>query len=220
MVEVSTSTLDIEEENAVKTFYNIETAKTDYFHIDAMDGKFVDNNNLEKMKKYALEIHTVSRTPLDVHLMVQNPKSVIDDFIDYGADRITFHLEVCRDKEEALDIIKYLIENGVKVGLAINPDTEVEKVYEFLPYIHMVLIMTVVPGKGGQKLIPETLEKIRNLREYCDKNDIDLDIEVDGGINDVTAKDVINSGANILVSGKYILTSENCAEAIKKLKEE
>ena len=220
MVEVSTSTLDVEEENAVKTFYNIETAKTDFFHIDVMDGKFVENNNVEKMKKYSLELHTISMTPLDVHLMVRDPKSMIDDFIDHGADRITFHLEACKNNEEILSIIKYLIENGVKVGLAVSPDTEIEAVYEYLEYIHMVLVMTVIPGKGGQSLIPETLEKVEKLRKYCDENDMDIDIEVDGGINDITAKEAVKAGANILVSGKYILNSDNYAESIKKLKEE
>lgn len=220
MAEVSISTLDVKEENAVNTFYNVETAKIDYFHIDAMDGKFVEKNNLEQMKDYALKIHTICMTPLDVHLMVENPREVIDDFLDQEPDRITFHLEVCRDKDDALSIIRYLIENGVKVGIAVSPDTDIEKLYEYLPYVHMVLIMTVIPGKGGQALIPETLEKVRKLKEYCDKNDLDIDIEVDGGINDVTGKEAVNAGANILVAGSYIWKAENYKDAVSKLKEE
>lgn len=219
MAEVSVSTLDVKEENSVNTFYNVETAKIDYFHIDAMDGKFVEKNNLEQMKDYALKIHTVCMTPLDVHLMVENPKEVIDDFIDQEPDRITFHLEACTDKDEVLDIVKYLIENGVKVGIAVNPDTDIQKVYEYLPYIHMVLVMTVIPGKGGQALIPETLDKVRNLKEYCDKNDLDIDIEVDGGITDITGKDAKDAGANILVAGSYIWKSEDYKSAVAKLKE-
>lgn len=219
MAEVSVSTLDVKEENSVNTFYNVETAKIDYFHIDVMDGKFVEKNNLEQMKDYALKIHTVCMTPLDVHLMVENPKEVIDDFIDQEPDRITFHLEACTDKDEVLDIVKYLIENGVKVGIAVNPDTDIQKVYEYLPYIHMVLVMTVIPGKGGQALIPETLDKVRNLKEYCDKNDLDIDIEVDGGITDITGKDAKEAGANILVAGSYIWKSEDYKSAVAKLKE-
>lgn len=218
MAEISISTLDIDEENAVSTFYNVETAKINYFHIDAMDGKFVKNNNLRKMKDYALKLHTITMTPLDVHLMVENPKEIIDEFLDQEPDRITFHYEACKDSNEIINIIKYLIENGTKVGIAVSPDTEIEKIYEFLPYIHMVLVMTVVPGVGGQSLIPSTIDKIKTLRKYCDENDLDIDIEVDGGINDVTAKDVIDAGANILVVGSYVWNSEDYIEAIKKLK--
>lgn len=218
MAEISISTLDIDEENAVSTFYNVETAKINYFHIDAMDGKFVKNNNLRKMKDYALKLHTITMTPLDVHLMVENPKEIIDEFLEQEPDRITFHYEACKDNNEVMSIIKYLIENGTKVGIAVSPDTEIEKIYEFLPYIHMVLVMTVVPGVGGQSLIPSTIDKIKTLRKYCDENDLDIDIEVDGGINDVTAKDVIDAGANILVVGSYVWNSEDYIEAIKKLK--
>lgn len=220
MVEVSVSTLDVKEENAVNTFYNVETAKIDYFHIDAMDGKFVERNNLEQMKDYALKIHTICMTPLDVHLMVKNPKEVIEEFIDQEPNRITFHLEACRNKDEVLSISRYLIDNGIKVGIAISPDTEIEKIYEFLPYIHMVLVMTVVPGKGGQGLIPETLDKVRELRKYCNENDFDIDIEVDGGINDITGKEAMRAGANILVAGSYIWKSDDYKTAVSRLKEE
>lgn len=216
--EISISTLDIDEENAVSTFYNVETAKIDYFHIDAMDGKFVKNNNMEKMKDYALKINTICMTCLDVHLMVENPKEIIEDFVDYNPDRITFHLEACKDKEEVMDIIKYLSENGIKAGIAINPDTDISKVYEFLPYIHMVLVMTVVPGLGGQSLIPGTLDKVSTLKKYCDENDFDIDIEVDGGINDVTSKKAVEAGANILVVGSYVWKSDDYTAAINKIR--
>ncbi|MCI9093459.1 MAG: ribulose-phosphate 3-epimerase [Coprobacillus sp.] len=216
--EISISTLDIDEENAVSTFYNVETAKIDYFHIDAMDSKFVKNNNMEKMKDYALKINTICMTCLDVHLMVENPKEIIEDFVDYNPDRITFHLEACKDKEEVMDIIKYLSENGIKAGIAINPDTDISKVYEFLPYIHMVLVMTVVPGLGGQSLIPGTLDKVSTLKKYCDENDFDIDIEVDGGINDVTSKKAVEAGANILVVGSYVWKSDDYTAAINKIR--
>lgn len=221
MVEISTSVLDVNEENAVKTFYNIETAKTNFFHIDVMDGKFVENNNLEKMKDYALKIHSVSMIPLDVHLMVENPrKEIMEYFIDLGVDRISFHLETCKDVQDAIEIARYLVENGVKAGIAINPNTEIEKLYEALPYIHMVLIMSVFPGKGGQQFIENSVEKIEKLKKYCDQNNIDVDIEVDGGINNITATKVINAGANILVAGRYIIASDNYQEQIKILKGE
>ena len=209
MAEVSVSVLDVEEENAINVFYNIETAKIDYFHIDVMDGDFVEHENVLKMRDYALKIHSISMTPIDVHLMVSKPMEHIDEFIDNGADRISFHIEACKDSDEVLSIIRYLIDNGVKVGIAVNPDTDIEKVYEFLPYIHMVLVMSVVPGKGGQEFIPESAEKIKKLKEYCDENDYDVDIEVDGGINDVTGKVAADSGANILVSGNFVLNNDD-----------
>lgn len=217
--EISISTLDIDEENAVSTFYNVETAKIDYFHIDAMDGKFVKNNNMKKMKDYALKINTICMTPLDVHLMVENPKEVIKEFVDYNPDRITFHLEACSNKEEVMEIIKRLSEDGIKAGIAISPDTSVDKIYEFLPYIHMVLVMTVVPGLGGQALIPETLDKVASLKKYCDENDFDIDIEVDGGITDSTAVKAVEAGANILVVGSYVWKSEDYTAAINKIRQ-
>lgn len=218
MAEVSVSVLDVEEENAINVFYNIETAKIDYFHIDVMDGDFVEHENVLKMRDYALKIHSISMTPIDVHLMVSKPMEHIDEFIDNGADRISFHIEACKDSDEVLSIIRYLIDSGVKVGIAVNPNTDIEKVYEFLPYIHMVLVMSVVPGKGGQEFIPESAEKIKKLKEYCDENDYDVDIEVDGGINDVTGKVAADSGANILVSGNFVLNNDDYKEAINYLR--
>ena len=120
------------------------------------------------------------------------------------------------NNEERIKNVIYEIKNiGSRVGIAINPDTDIEKVKKYLPYIHMILIMTVVPGKGGQTLIAETLEKVKKVKEYIDENNIDIDIEVDGGIND----EAIECGANILVSGKYLISSENIGEAVRKLKE-
>ena len=218
MAEVSISILDVKEDDSIKTFYNLETAKPDYFHIDVMDGKFVKENNLEKMRDYTLKIHSMTMTPLDVHLMVEDPKNEFDYFIDQGADKITFHYEVYKSNDDILNDIKYLIQNHVKVGIAINPDTDIEKVYEILPYVHSVLIMTVFPGKGGQDIIEATIEKIRSLKNYCLENDLDLDIEADGGINDKNADKVVKAGANIIVSGSYILKSKEYISDVKILK--
>ena len=220
MVEISTSILNVNEENCVKTFYNIETAKTDYFHIDVMDGEFVENNNIELMKDYALKISHISNIPLDVHLMCRDVRKSIDEFIDLKPDRITFHIEAVKDKDEAIAIIRYLQENNIKACMAISPDTDIEKIYDFLPYIHMCLVMTVVPGKGGQKLIPEMVEKIKKLNEYININNIDIDIEADGGIDNTNSSVLINSGVNILVSGSYIINSENYHDAIENLRKE
>ena len=218
MVEISTSVLNIPAENAVRKFYDLEVAKTDYFHIDVMDGKFVTKSNKKQMRDYALSITHISNIPLDVHLMVEDVKGNIEDYLPLEPDRITFHIEAVKNKEEAFEIIRLLRENHIKVGISIKPNTDVKEIYDVLEHVNMVLVMTVEPGKGGQKLLPETLKKVEILNEYRKINDLEFDIEVDGGINETTAKDAMISGANILVVGTYITDSDDFNEQIKKLK--
>ena len=218
MAEVSTSVLMVDKDKAVRTFYDLEVAKTDFFHIDVMDGKFVKKNNRKQMKEYALEIKHISNIPLDVHLMVENIKENIEDYIPLEPDRITFHIEAVKDKEEALEIIRLLRDNNIKIGVAIKPDTPLKDIYEIIEYVHMVLVMTVEPGKGGQELIKDTIKKVEVLNEYTKLNDLEIDIEVDGGINKETAILVKDAGANILVSGKYITESDNFKDSIESLK--
>ena len=218
MTEISASILNLEEENATKKMYNLETAKIDYFHIDVMDGKFVKNNNLELMKNYALTVSHISNLGIDVHLMVENVEENVEEYLDLNPQIITFHIEASKSEERTQKIINLIKQNGSRVGLAISPDTDLENIKPYLKYIHLVLVMTVVPGLGGQKLIPETLEKVCELKKYIEENNIDIDIEVDGGINDITAKEATQAGANILVVGKYLITSDNLSETVNKLK--
>ena len=218
MIEISTSILSVKKEDSIKTFYNLETAKTDYFHIDVMDGKFVENNTSNMMYKYTEKIKQISNTPLDIHLMVNDINKYIEEYIPVYPSYITFHLEACKNKEEVFKYIEKIKQNGIKVGIAIKPETKIEDMYKFLPYIHLVLIMTVEPGKGGQKLIPYTLEKINDIKKYLMDNNLDTYIEVDGGINLETSKDVINAGADILVAGSAIINSNNYEEIIKKIR--
>lgn len=215
MSDVSVSILSVDKENATHTFYNLETARPEYFHIDVMDGKFVENNNLELMKDYATTISHISNIPLDVHLMVENVEEIMDEYMDLLPDRITFHIEAISDSERIFNIIDELKSNGIKIGIAIKPNTKIEEIKPYLNYIHQILVMTVEPGKGGQKLIPETLEKIKELRSFVDDNGIDIDIEADGGINKETAEDVRNAGTDVLVSGAFIINSENQREAVE-----
>jgi len=219
MVEVSTSLLTVEEENVIQTIHDLEVAKTGYFHIDVMDGNFVENDTTDKMRKYTEYIKNISNLPIDVHLMVNNVEKYIKDYIDIGVNCITFQIEACKKEKQVQELIAYIKENNCKVGLAISPKTPIEEIYEYIPYIHKVIVMTVEPGKGGQELIPETITKIFNINKFIYENGYEVDIEVDGGINDITSKQVIDVGANILVAGSYIINSDDLKTAIKKLKE-
>ena len=218
MVEISTSVLSVKREGAIKVLYNLEMAHTDYYHIDVMDGKFVENDTREVMLEYANTIKQISNIPLDVHLMVNDLKENIDEYIGLEPNIITFQIEACKDNNGVTDIINYIKKNNIKVGIAIKPSTNIKEIYEYLPYIHTVLIMTVEPGKGGQKLIPETVDKVQELKRYIDENNIDIDIEVDGGINSENAQELQEKGANILVVGTSIINSENYTDTINDLK--
>ena len=215
---LSTSILSVEEKNPVRIFYNLEEAKTDYFHIDVMDGQFVKKDTNKQMLEYCGIIKQISNLPLDIHFMVNEVKKHIDEYAKFEPDIVTFHYESCKSDEEVMELIKYIKENNIKPGLSIKPNTEVEKIYKFLPYIHLVLIMTVEPGKGGQALIPEMLTKIKQMKEHINKENLDTYIEADGGINLETVKDVANAGADIIVVGSAITKSEKPKEIIQKLK--
>ena len=218
MVEVSTSILSMQNSKEAETFLALEKAKTDYFHIDVMDGKFVEKDTYNKMLSYAEYIKRISNLPLDVHLMVEDVNSAVDDFLAVEPNIITFHYEACKDKEEVMHIINKIKENHCRVGLSIKPETKIEEIYEFLPYIHMCLVMTVEPGKGGQTLLNDMVDKISNLKKYIEENNIDMDIEADGGINLKTADAVKNAGANILVSGTAILIAKDFKVIIDELR--
>ena len=219
MVQVSTSLLNLDKENSLRAFYDLEVAKTDFFHIDVIDGNLTKGKSNKKiMKEYAMQIKHISNLPLDIHLMVEDIKSNIEEYIPLEPDRITFHIEAVKNKEEELEIIKLLRENNIKIVIAINPETDLNKIYDIINYVHMVLIMTVEPGKGGQELIPDTIKKVEVLNEYLKLNDLEIDIEVDGGINEKTIEDVKKAGANILVVGTYITKSDDFKERINIIK--
>ena len=190
MVEVSTSILGVEKEKIIDTIYDLEKAKTDYFHIDVMDGEFVEANTNDKMLEFGEYLNSITNTPLDVHLMVKDIKMYVDSYSIFHPNIITFHYEACKDKQEVIETINYIREKGIKVGMSIKPNTRVEEILEYLKYINLVLIMTVEPGKGGQELIPETIDKIKQTKHYIEENNLDTYIEADGGINTENAKTV------------------------------
>lgn len=218
-MEISTSLLSVKKENIIQTIYNLEVAKTDYFHIDVMDGRFVENDTSETMRIYCEYLNQITNVPIDVHLMVTNVKEYIDSYSIFNPNIITFHYEACKDKEEVNKYINQIKERECKVGLAIKPNTKVDDIIEFLPKINLLLIMSVEPGKGGQEFIKDALEKIKYAKEKIDELGLDTEIEVDGGINIENAKDVKEAGATIAVSGTAIINSKDYSYAIRKIKE-
>lgn len=218
MVEVSTSILSVKKGEESKTFFALEAAKTDYFHIDVMDGKFVEKNTYQAMLEYASYIKRISNLPIDVHLMVKDIKKAVDDFSAVEPNIITFHLEACENEQEVEENINYIKARNCKVGISIKPETKVEDIYKYLPYIHMCLVMTVEPGKGGQTYLSDMTQKVRTLKQYIDENHLENDIEVDGGINLRTAPEVKKAGANILVAGTAILMANDYKVIIDDLK--
>ena len=218
MVEVSVSILNVKDDKAIQTLYNLETSGINYFHIDVMDGKIVKNDTTNKMLEFSEYLNQISNLPLDVHLMVEDVESYIKSFAIFDPNIITFHLEAGKSKKEILKWIKILNENNIRVGISIKPNTKVEEIYEYLPFVHLVLVMTVEPGEGGQKLLPNTIEKIKELKKYIDENNFEVDIEADGGINTENANIVREAGADMLVSGSAIINAEDYKEIIIKLK--
>ena len=220
MVEISTSILSVEKGKEAETFLALEKAKTNYFHIDVMDGKFVEKDTYQKMLEYAEYIKRISNLPLDVHLMVEDIQKGIDDFSVVETNIITFHYEACKSKEEVKKNIDIIKQNNARVGIAVKPETNIEEIYEYLPYIHLCLIMTVEPGKGGQTMLTEMIQKIEKLKEKIDKEKLELDIQVDGGINLKTAPKVKQAGANNLVAGTAILLAKDYKTIIDELRNE
>ena len=217
MVEISASILNVKKEEAIKIFYDLEAAQIDYFHIDIMDGEFVKNNNKDLMKEYLTIIKNISNIPLDIHLMVKEIESAIDEYIPFDPNIITFHYEEL-EKTQIKKIIQYIKDNNIKVGIAIKPDTNIAEIYEILPYIHMILIMTVEPGKGGQKLIPETIEKIGGIKEYIQKHKLEIDIQADGGITKENINKLQEKGIDIAVVGSALINSKEYSRTVKELK--
>ena len=218
MVEISTSILNAEKGKETEIIFGLEKAKTDYFHIDVMDGKFVEKNTYQKMLALSSYIKRISNLPLDVHFMVQDVIFAIEDFSAVEPNIMTFHLEACKNKEEVFEIIQKIKENHTRVGIAIKPDTKAEEIYPFLPYIHVCLVMTVEPGKGGQTLIADMVNKIGTLKQYITENKLETQIEVDGGINLATHKKVKDAGAELIVAGTAILMANNYKDIIDDLK--
>lgn len=192
-----------------------EEAGADLIHVDVMDGHFVPNITIGPLVVAAIRKST--GLPLDVHLMIDHPEKYIEDFVRAGSNYLSVHLEALPDLEH---VIRKIRSHGVKAGVAVNPETDICTVSDILPELAFVVVMSVHPGFGGQPFIPESTKKLQTLSEIIGEQDLNLDVEIDGGITASNAAAVVEAGANILVAGASVFKNEtkDIAGAIQELK--
>ena len=211
---IAPSLLSADFSNLKKDIEMVNESDADWFHLDIMDGHFVPNISfgipvVKSIKEYA-------KKTLDVHLMIKNPEDYIDKFIEVGADIITIHVEAC--KEKTGKVLKEIKQKNIKAGLAINPNTDYNVIENYINLIDMVCLMGVFPGFGGQKIIDNTFQRCKRIKEIIDKNGVKCHLQVDGGVTAENANKLLESGADVLVAGSYVFHSKHPKESISMLK--
>ncbi len=216
MIKVSPSILSADFVNLERDIRALSSAGADYVHVDVMDGIFVPNITIGIPVVAA--IRRVTELPLDVHLMIDRPLRYVDDFCKAGSDILTIHVEA-DTSENTLTALKRIRENGVHPALCVKPKTPAEAVLPFLPYCDLILVMTVEPGFGGQAFMQDMMPKLRTIRSYIDEQKPDCELEVDGGVNETTARICRENGANVLVAGSAYFKAADPAGFVRSVKE-
>ena len=213
MIKLAPSILSADFARLLEDVKKVEKAGCEYLHIDVMDGHFVPNITLGPaiVKSLRRDVNMV----FDTHLMIENPDDYIKDFVDAGSDLIVVHAEACRHLHRTIQNIKSY---NVKAGVALNPATSIESIKHIIEDVDMVLIMTVNPGFGGQSFIESMLEKIKELKQLIDDKNLNVDIQVDGGIKPDNIHKIVEAGATIIVAGSAILNSENIEETVSLMR--
>lgn len=213
MIKIAPSILSADFAKLGEEIKDVDKGGADYIHIDVMDGHFVPNITIGPLIVDA--IRPVTDLPLDVHLMIENPDNYIPSFGKAGADIISVHAEACPHLHRTVHLIKDL---GIKAGVVLNPATPVSAIQHVIDDVDLVLLMTVNPGFGGQSFIHQVLPKVSQVREMVERSGKDIDVEIDGGVNPVTARLCETAGANVLVAGSAIYGKENRKEAIDRIR--
>lgn len=216
MIKVSPSILSADFVNLERDIRALSPAGADYVHVDVMDGLFVPNITIGIPVVAA--IRKITELPLDVHLMIDRPIRYVDDFCKAGSDILTIHVEADTE-ENTLAALRRIRENGVRAAISVKPKTPAEAVLPFLPYCDLILVMTVEPGFGGQSFMEDMMPKLQKIRSFIDAQKPDCELEVDGGINETTARICREHGANVLVAGSAYFKHPDKKEFVRKLKE-
>jgi len=213
MVKIAPSILSADFSKLGEEIKDVERGGADYIHVDVMDGHFVPNITIGPL--IVDSIRPITKLPLDVHLMIENPDQYIEDFAKAGADYITVHVEACRHLHRTIQLIKSL---GVKAGVVLNPATPVQLIEPIIEDLDMVLLMSVNPGFGGQKFIHSVLPKVKQLSDIIRERNLPIEIEIDGGVNEETIIPCVEAGATILVAGSAVFNAPDRAAALQRIK--